>query len=296
MGTLGLLEGKQAPEAGGLWTEPLKDAITSDWASLRGWLAEIDAMPVPGDIGEDEDAPGDEDEFDEEDADEDEDEFDDDDPEAGEKRADELTNRFVASAAFAELPEDVRPDAGFVAYNVLAYAAIYEGARPEELNDRVLREVLMEVFPRKVTADPESFKNAAPVAAALVRWLGSEGILKDADRLAARVAKWSDRIAANAADESRWGMAKGFSMFAKAQGLDPTDPKDMAKATLEFNRRMAAPRVEAPPEEDYLSLPPGETIVRDSPKVGRNDPCPCGSGKKYKKCCGRSGAEGGTIH
>ncbi len=28
-------------------------------------------------------------------------------------------------------------------------------------------------------------------------------------------------------------------------------------------------------------------IVREEPKVGRNDPCPCGSGKKYKKCCGR---------
>ena len=28
------------------------------------------------------------------------------------------------------------------------------------------------------------------------------------------------------------------------------------------------------------------TIVREGPKVGRNDPCPCGSGKKYKKCCG----------
>ena len=27
-------------------------------------------------------------------------------------------------------------------------------------------------------------------------------------------------------------------------------------------------------------------LRRDSPKVGRNDPCPCGSGKKYKKCCG----------
>lgn len=26
-------------------------------------------------------------------------------------------------------------------------------------------------------------------------------------------------------------------------------------------------------------------VVRASPKVGRNDPCPCGSGKKYKKCC-----------
>lgn len=31
------------------------------------------------------------------------------------------------------------------------------------------------------------------------------------------------------------------------------------------------------------SLP--ETFVREAPKVGRNDPCPCGSGKKYKKCC-----------
>ncbi|MFC1644325.1 SEC-C metal-binding domain-containing protein, partial [Candidatus Omnitrophota bacterium] len=29
------------------------------------------------------------------------------------------------------------------------------------------------------------------------------------------------------------------------------------------------------------------TYRRDAPKVGRNDPCPCGSGKKYKKCCGK---------
>jgi uncharacterized protein YecA (UPF0149 family) len=27
-------------------------------------------------------------------------------------------------------------------------------------------------------------------------------------------------------------------------------------------------------------------LLRQSVKVGRNDPCPCGSGKKYKKCCG----------
>ncbi len=28
-------------------------------------------------------------------------------------------------------------------------------------------------------------------------------------------------------------------------------------------------------------------VVRSAPKVGRNDPCPCGSGKKYKQCCGK---------
>ena len=31
-----------------------------------------------------------------------------------------------------------------------------------------------------------------------------------------------------------------------------------------------------------------ETVRREAPKVGRNDPCPCGSGKKYKHCCGRT--------
>jgi uncharacterized protein len=31
---------------------------------------------------------------------------------------------------------------------------------------------------------------------------------------------------------------------------------------------------------------PPERKRREGPKVGRNDPCPCGSGKKYKKCCG----------
>ena len=34
---------------------------------------------------------------------------------------------------------------------------------------------------------------------------------------------------------------------------------------------------------------PGKTVRREAPKVGRNDPCPCGSGKKYKKCCGVAG-------
>ena len=29
------------------------------------------------------------------------------------------------------------------------------------------------------------------------------------------------------------------------------------------------------------------TFRREEPKVGRNDPCPCGSGKKYKQCCGK---------
>jgi preprotein translocase subunit SecA len=37
--------------------------------------------------------------------------------------------------------------------------------------------------------------------------------------------------------------------------------------------------------------PLAQTFKRDADKVGRNDPCPCGSGKKYKKCHGLAGTE-----
>ena len=43
----------------------------------------------------------------------------------------------------------------------------------------------------------------------------------------------------------------------------------------------------APPIEQEVTLPT-ITIRRETPKVGRNDPCPCGSGKKYKACHGAS--------
>ena len=38
------------------------------------------------------------------------------------------------------------------------------------------------------------------------------------------------------------------------------------------------------PEED--EPPAAMPFRREAEKIGRNDPCPCGSGKKYKKCCG----------
>ena len=45
-------------------------------------------------------------------------------------------------------------------------------------------------------------------------------------------------------------------------------------------------------EEDRRAMAPrGRPSSRFGPKVGRNDPCPCGSGKKFKKCCGQV-----TIH
>jgi preprotein translocase subunit SecA len=68
--------------------------------------------------------------------------------------------------------------------------------------------------------------------------------------------------------------------------------------TVELARESAAPKIElqeARPQRMILShgdepiaaRPTGSAPKRDGAKVGRNDPCPCGSGKKYKRCHGK---------
>jgi preprotein translocase subunit SecA len=51
-------------------------------------------------------------------------------------------------------------------------------------------------------------------------------------------------------------------------------------------RATAAAEGEPPAAEEGGAATKVKQIVNAAPKVGRNDPCPCGSGKKYKKCCG----------
>jgi tetratricopeptide (TPR) repeat protein len=65
--------------------------------------------------------------------------------------------------------------------------------------------------------------------------------------------------------------------------LRTRDPEKMlyqrSKQIKKLKRRIGV-------EEEDTDSAPVETVRRSQPKVGRNDPCPCGSGKKYKHCCG----------
>ena len=75
-----------------------------------------------------------------------------------------------------------------------------------------------------------------------------------------------------------------FSILARTARLQgpAAAPTALAAATQAAPSEEAAPAAAAEPE---IKLP-AVTIRRDTPKVGRNDPCPCGSGKKYKNCHG----------
>ena len=64
--------------------------------------------------------------------------------------------------------------------------------------------------------------------------------------------------------------------------------REQASAASRHDEPTEAQAPEA--EGNEAPVPPGadgRPVRREGPKVGRNDPCPCGSGKKYKQCCGK---------
>ncbi|MDD6311233.1 MAG: preprotein translocase subunit SecA [Firmicutes bacterium] len=66
---------------------------------------------------------------------------------------------------------------------------------------------------------------------------------------------------------------------------DEFDDSEMRQQARDQGADMAnAPAAAAVLKREFKQ----ETVRREEPKVGRNDPCPCGSGKKYKHCCGRN--------
>ncbi len=102
---------------------------------------------------------------------------------------------------------------------------------------------------------------------------------------------------------------EGFEMFSQMVSsiedeaveaifkLEPVEPVEFKGVFRSLSREFLHPeasKFETPAEKgEYAGIESGPTKAASSPqklsqpKVGRNDPCPCGSGKKYKKCCGR---------
>ena len=130
--------------------------------------------------------------------------------------------------------------------------------------------------------DPESMREAERVV-----------LLKTIDR------KWMDYI--DDMDQLRQGI--GLQAYAQR---DPLNEYKMAGYDM-FNEMMASIRedtvkmmfrvkVEKPEEREQVAKVTGTNkddsgvkapVRRNAPKIQPNDPCPCGSGKKYKQCCGR---------
>jgi preprotein translocase subunit SecA len=92
-------------------------------------------------------------------------------------------------------------------------------------------------------------------------------------------------------DPLREYQKEGYDLFLEL--VDRISAESIEKLFMVQLARQPAPVQQEPvPSQKFIlsrgSDQPekGTTIKREGKKVGRNDPCPCGSGKKYKKCCG----------
>ena len=95
----------------------------------------------------------------------------------------------------------------------------------------------------------------------------------------------------------RGALLADFSAFCQERGVgDEGAEAEMSDAMRELHDEwLQTPREALEGKKPAEALEGGrlfpdkiETFRRETPKVGRNDPCPCGSGKKFKKCCGKA--------
>ncbi len=95
--------------------------------------------------------------------------------------------------------------------------------------------------------------------------------------------------------EELWNRAteEMVRMLFLLRPITEEDERDLLKTRrqqqpLSYSQPEDAPPVWKPSQpQEQQSVAAVKTVVRNTRKVGRNEPCPCGSGKKYKKCCGK---------
>ena len=213
-----------------------------------------------------------------------------------------MMDETVDSAMAMYMPEGVEPDhwnmEGFRNYFIGLIAGSLLELEDDELK-KVDRKELGEQIKEKV--HQLYAKREEELGENITRELERVVLLKQVDT------KWMDHI--DAMDELKKGISlrsygqkdpvveyriEGFDMFDEMiAGIREETIKILLLAPF---RKPNAPMPQEAPKREQVAQPTATssdgtvapaTIRRQGKKVGRNDPCPCGSGKKYKNCCGR---------
>ncbi|MFP4026302.1 MAG: YecA family protein [Candidatus Brocadiia bacterium] len=206
-------------------------------------------------------------------------------PETTEELADHLARRFYYSLSGAKLARHIREEAQFIIHSLIHAAWEQLRVSVGEMTGRDVCEILLEIFPRKVTAREFTFERIVPVLRVFFPWLERESYIENAARLVEAVEENSDVVVEYGMDPGRWGMGKTVGMMALKEGVDMTDEQEREEFIARFNASLGTggTGIPAPPPTPGGA---GAPMLSSSRDVGRNDPCPCGSGRKYKKCCG----------
>ena len=195
------------------------------------------------------------------------------------------------------------PAATHESWSVDAVRDTYKGILTTDEDFQYTADALEELDPQQVI--DELYSRAMKILDAreveygsqIMRELERVVLLKNVDRL------WMDHI--DAMEDLKRGIGlrsyaqhdpvveyriEGFEMFDEMVNEIRTDTARMI-LTVRIRSAQEAPKreqVAKPAESAGDGTDVKRPVVRKHAKVGRNDPCPCGSGLKYKKCCGRN--------
>jgi hypothetical protein len=161
--------------------------------------------------------------------------------------------------------------------SLLVFGTNYLGETVDGMTSASVQEFVLDYVPRKVSTDAKSARAiiaellafwefldrvySLPAAKSVVEWLKTKGLVKE--------------LETELSDPSHFGMAKSLLSMGANAGFDMTSEAGINSFMQAYNASLGPLEV------------PQAPISREV-RAGRNDPCPCGSGRKFKKCCGGS--------
>lgn len=178
---------------------------------------------------------------------------------------------FEQTKEYAQLPEAAKKISEMIIYTFAEIQYTEFSREAKKWTAGSLEEVLVDHFPAKLVLADADFKQIELVLETYFSFLEATDKIKNAPTLVKRVGKVAPEMLERAANPVNWSLAKKTEMESNLKEIQFEKPVVKEPVRRMTNRRNTAPIKKQP----ILST-----------KIGRNQPCPCGSGKKYKKCCG----------
>ncbi len=163
-----------------------------------------------------------------------------------------LTRDFLNSKAVKAKSKTYKHNVDYVAKSLLDFLFFEEKKEIKEFNETHIQHFMLEYAPRRLTFTGESAKDVPDIVSKFLLFIEDGGHIDNGKQLT------------NVVKEHKREFLK------------------VTRARETTGRRAQRKAKQKAPKKTTAKMPENEI------RAGRNDPCPCGSGKKYKKCCGIS--------
>lgn len=194
-----------------------------------------------------------------------------------------LIAEFLETKFFIDLDDKYKEHSKDIILHFSEFMYRHNLQEPKNWNVSGMVQVCLDVIPQKIMADALYFESIHPSLRAFLSFMDSKNINSRSKVIIKTIDEIKEDIIESAKDASSWGIGKQILNQAISNDIDISD-EDKLRSFL--NSMMGKPLNRT---DDYEEEDDNDNIipfVRKDIKIGRNDPCPCGSGKKYKKCCG----------